>query len=178
MRARSFCPRRHLVDAIETGLPRSSASIGRAASLFFASAALACAGYPASDALATTYVVDTNGDPGPGGTTSLRQAVAAANGAADNFVEFAPALNGSTITLLSGEIAISQPMTVVGPGADKLTISGNDTSRIFNISTASTTPIAVTLAGLTLNHGHATSSNLGGAIFTSNVSLTLQDSKL
>jgi len=178
MRARSFCPRRRLVDAIESGLSRSGTSLGRSVSACLATAALACACFPASDALATTYVVDTNGDPGPGGTTSLRQAVTAANGAADNFVQFAPALNGSTITLASGEIAINQPMTVVGPGADKLTISGNDTSRIFNISTASTTPIAVTLAGLSLNHGHATGNNLGGAIFASNVSLTLQDAVL
>jgi hypothetical protein len=175
MRTRMFLKRRDLVDAIVRDLAPSDCRRGRTACVTAASLALLL---PMDPAAATTYVVDTAGDPGPGGTTSLRQAVAAANGAADNFVEFAPVLNGSTITLLSGEIAINQPMTVVGPGADKLTISGNDTSRIFNISTVSTTPIAVTLAGLTLNHGHATNNNLGGAIFTSNVSLTLQDSAL
>jgi hypothetical protein len=178
MGARVFLKRRNLVDAIVRDLaPLAPCDDRRGRSAFVAVASLALL-LPVYPAMAATYVVDTTGDPGPGGTTSLRQAVAAANGAADNFVEFAPALNGSTITLASGEIAINQPMTVVGPGADKLTVSGNDAARIFYISTPSTTPIAVTLAGLTLNHGHATSNNLGGAIFTSNVSLTLQDSAL
>lgn len=166
--------RGRLAAAIESNLV---AWPGRplAAALGAAAIGLACHAAPAA---ASTYLVDTSGDPGPGGTTSLRQAVAAANGAADNFVDFSPALDGSTITLLLGEIAINQPMTIVGPGAEKLAVSGNDSSRIFNISTPSATPIAVTLTGLRLTHGKATGNNLGGAIYTSNVSLTLEDSEL
>ncbi|HET7063724.1 MAG TPA: right-handed parallel beta-helix repeat-containing protein [Rudaea sp.] len=128
-------------------------------------------------AFATTYVVDTTADVPTPTKTTLRQAVFQANGSANNIVQFDPSLNGSTITLTQGEVAINQPMYIVGPGANKLTVSGNDASRIFNISTASATPIAVMLSGLTMSHGKA-AGNLGGAIYASNVSLTVQDSVL
>src|SRR5512135_399266 len=42
-------------------------------------------------AFATTYIVDTALDPGPGGTTSLRQAIFQANASANNIIQFAPA---------------------------------------------------------------------------------------
>ena len=161
--------------AIDSGLPVDMACRHRTAFLGAAAFGLACHALSAS---ATTYVVDTALDPGPGGTTSLRQAVFQANASTNNIVQFAPALIGSTLTLQNGEIGITQPMYIQGPGADKLTISGNDASRILNISTASATPIAVTLSGLTLSHGNAANKNFGGAIYAANVSLTVQDSVL
>lgn len=170
VRAHSNCPQRHLADAIGHGLGCHDVP-GRAALIGVASLAL----LRALQANAATYVVDTTGDPGPALTTSLRQAIYQANGAPNNIVAFDPALNGSTITLTQGEIAIEQPMYLAGPGAGQLTISGNDSSRIFDIYTASNTPIGVTLTGLRLTHGHVGGS-LGGAIATSNVSLTVQDS--
>ena len=125
-------------------------------------------------ASASPIVVDTTGDPGPGGTTSLRQAVFEANGLPNSVIAFDPSLNGSTITLTQGEIAINEPMYISGPGADQLTISGNDAYRIFDISTAPNAPISVTVSGLTLAHGMTGGG--GGAIYASYVSLTVQDS--
>ena len=174
MKANLVVPHKRLSDAIESGLARGSEYPDGAFGLLACASALGLL-LVSAPAAAATYVVDTTGDPGPGVTTSLRQAISQANATSNNFILFDPSLNGSTITLQQGEIAINQPMYLVGPGADKLTISGNDASRIFNISTASNTPIAVTLADLTLSHGHAGGNHLGGAIYAANVSLTLQD---
>src|SRR5208337_436550 len=44
----------------------------------------------------------------------------------------------STIMLKQGELPITTNLDIEGPGADDLTISGNDASRIFDISTAGT----------------------------------------
>jgi hypothetical protein len=175
MRAFQSVQRCRLTAAVECGLTADCRR--RPWVAFFGMTAVALAGN-ALPAFAATYIVDTPADVPTQNKTTLREAVSQANLSSDNFVEFAPALNGSTITLTQGEIPVNQPMTIVGPGADKLTISGNDASRIFNISTASNTPIAVTLSGLTLSHGHAGSSFLGGAIYTSNVSLNLLDATL
>ena len=38
-----------------------------------------------------------------------------------------------TITLTSGQIQISGPLLITGPGADQLTISGSGTNGIFSI---------------------------------------------
>ena len=178
MRARSFCPRRHLVDAIESGLSPHSASIGRPAPALLVTAALAWACCPAPAALATTYVVDTANDTTTPGKTTLRQAVFEANGSANNIVQFDASLNGSTITLSQGEIAITQPMYLIGPGAGKLTISGNDATRLFNISAPTNTPIVVKLSGMTLTHGKCSGICKAGAVYAKNVSLTVQDAVL
>ncbi len=175
MRAFRSLRRCRLTAAVECGLPADMGRRQRTALFGAAAFGLAC---HALSATATTYVVDTALDPGPGGTTSLREAVFQANASPNNIVQFAPALIGSTLTLQNGEIAITQAMYIQGPGADKLTVSGNNASRILNISTASATPIAVTLSGLTLSHGNAANKNYGGAIYAANVSLTVQDSVL
>src|SRR5262249_11950412 len=91
-------------------------------------------------------------DSGPG---SLRDAIAGTPFRGP--VDFADGLTG-TITLTSGELAINQDLTVRGPGADR--ISGNDTSRVFDISEFFTT---VSISGLTITHGH--SSQPGGGIY-------------
>lgn len=127
-------------------------------------------GYGAS-AAATTYIVNTTGDPGPGGTQSLRQAIVTANGSTGNTIQFDAALTGSTITLAGNYIAIVQPMTISGPGADKLTISGNDALRIFLVEGGG----LVTISGLTLTHGHPDAPLHGGAIGTFSTPLSVQN---
>jgi hypothetical protein len=103
---------------------------------------------------AATIVVTTPSDTGAG---SLRAAVSAA--ASGDTITFDPSLNGTTITLTSGEIAISKALAINGPGAANLAISGNHLSRIFNISAATM------ISGLTLTNGESFSD--GGAILTS-----------
>src|SRR5258707_14236038 len=78
-------------------------------------------------AFSAGVTVTTAGDNGPG---SLRGAVLAAN--SGDVISFDPALNGQTITLTTGQIAITKSVTINGPGAANLAISGNNASRIFN----------------------------------------------
>lgn len=158
------CPR-PLAAAIDASLHAKRLFHGRTFSVFAGISVLALAlGYPANAAMADqTYVVTTTGDPGPAGTLSLRQAVELANAAVGNTVQFDPSLFGSTITLADGEIAITQTLTmIVGPGSNLLTVSGDDKSRIFNISGGSyLNPVLI--SGLTLAHGRAYDVE-GGAI--------------
>src|SRR5262249_18835453 len=98
-------------------------------------------------------------DPGPAGTISLRQAIDSANASDGNTVAFDASLVGSTITLSSGIISIFKQMFIVGPGADRLTISGNDASQIFKPFDCVGT---VYISGLHLTHG---SGARGGAIY-------------
>ncbi|MEP7013216.1 MAG: IPTL-CTERM sorting domain-containing protein [Acidobacteriota bacterium] len=131
----------------------------------------------AGAASATTFTVTNVADTGPG---SLRQAVLNANAAAGpDDVAFAPGVTG-TITLLSGEIAISDPLVVHGPGLGVLTLSGNDLSRIFYVEKpAVAAPIDVTLESLTLTHGAAFLSHsglAGGAVLSNGENLTILDS--
>jgi hypothetical protein len=59
--------------------------------------------------------------------------------------------------LTSGVLAIARNLDIEGPGAASLSISGNSTSRIFDIGGSAT----VRIAGLTITHGQA---DHGGAI--------------
>jgi hypothetical protein len=63
----------------------------------------------------------------------------------------------STITLTSGEIGINTTLTISGPGADQLTVSGNNSSGVFHITNGSAN---VSISGLTIANGH--SSAVGG----------------
>ena len=53
-------------------------------------------------------------------------------------IQFAASLAGATITLTNGQLTITRDVTIAGPGASQLTISGNAASRIFNISGSAT----------------------------------------
>src|SRR4029077_10883233 len=69
--------------------------------------------------LPSTLTVTNNLDSGPG---SLRAETAAAKRKATVFC--APSLDGQTITLTSGELLINKDLTIAGPGAGQLTVSG------------------------------------------------------
>lgn len=90
--------------------------------------------------------VYTNANSGP---YSLRGAIAGVN--PGSTITFAPNLNGQTITLTSGELAISKSLIILGPGANNLAVSGNFSSRIFNIGGGCT----LNLSGLTIRNGRA-----------------------
>lgn len=83
-----------------------------------------------------TFTVTNTNDDGAG---SLYQAIQDANdNSGDDTVVFDPAVFSTpqTIVLTGGEIFVSGngSLTINGPGADKLTISGNNSSRIFSIA--------------------------------------------
>lgn len=97
---------------------------------------------------------------------TLREAVNAANASADtNTINFAPGVTGYIINTASpAGLALTNPVTINGPGPRVLTISGNTSSRIFNIASGT----AVSISGLTLALGNTIKSGLsdnsGGAI--------------
>src|SRR5262249_2851895 len=98
--------------------------------------------------LLSTFLVSNLADSGDG---SLRQAVLDANAnPGANKITFASGLQGP-IALTSGELDITNALTIVGPGADQLAVSGSDTSRVFAIAAGVTAEIDA----LTITHGCA-----------------------
>jgi hypothetical protein len=104
-------------------------------------------------------------DSGPG---SLRQAIL--DTPAGGTVDFEPDLTG-TITLTTGELDISKDLTIDGPGATTITVSGNHTSRVFYIESADT----VAIAGLTIADG---SDHIRGGGVMNFGQLTITDSAI
>jgi CSLREA domain-containing protein len=134
-----------------------------------------------AQAAPVAYTVGTNANTSSGGacTTptnndcSLREAISLANTNADpgDTIVFNSNLTGQTITLTSGELTITEPVTITGPGASQLTVDGGGTSRIFNVDP--TTPSDhVSIESMTITNGYEGSSS-GGAIFNYDGDLTL-----
>jgi hypothetical protein len=93
----------------------------------------------AMQARAATITVTNTNDSGAG---SLRQVLAGANnGDTINF-----AVTGS-ITLTSGGLVIDKDVTIAGPGADQLSVNGNQAAFqcVFSVVSGE----AVTISGLT-----------------------------
>src|SRR5262249_32007328 len=102
-----------------------------------------------------TLLVTTSDDSGPG---SLRQVAGVLQGGGT--VTFAADLSGQTITLTSGEIAITNNLTIDASALPNgIIIDGNHSSRIFKIGGGT-----VTLNTLVLTNGYTTNGNWGGAI--------------
>ena len=114
--------------------------------------------------LLATFTVLNLADDGGG---SLRQAVLDANAlpGADTIV-FADDLSGS-IVLSGGQLSITDDLTVDGPGAGQLAVSGNQQSRIFAIGVGK----RVAIDDLTITDGRAAGD--GGAILNTGGSLAL-----
>ena len=113
------------------------------------------------------------------GTGSLREALETINGNNDasNTITFADALSGGTITLAS-ELLIRNNVTIEGSG---ITISGNDSTRVFRVdadndSNNSIDSTAVTLRNLTITDGQTGSggANRGAGILNEG-NLTLEN---
>jgi hypothetical protein len=82
-----------------------------------------------------------------------------------NVITFATNVNG-TITLTNGELLISRDLALIGPGANRLAVSGNHASRVFHITNAT-----VSISGLTISNGRADVG--GGGVFNQNLSTLL-----
>src|SRR5262245_27302083 len=106
----------------------------------------------------STFHVTTLADSGAG---SLRAAVARANAhPGADVIDFQAGLTG-TIALTGGELDITGDLAITGPGAAKLTVSGSNLSRVFQVEAGET----VSISGLTIAGGNAGtdfSSNGGG----------------
>jgi hypothetical protein len=139
-------------------------------------------------------------NPADSGAGSLRDTIGAAQ--SGDTIVFDPSLMHQTITLTSGPLALSSNVTIDGLGAKLLALSGNQHSRVFELSgTAQVALTHLTLTGgmssqggailiggtaaLTLDSdilsdnqavGDSNGNALGGAVFTSaGASLTVHD---
>lgn len=111
---------------------------------------------------AATNTVTSTADSGAG---SLRQTVIdSVSGDTIDFGVMLPA----TITLTTGEIALDKDLTIEGPGADELSVSGNADGRIFNVASNAT----VALAGLSLVSGLDTNGTGGAILNAGTLSIT------
>ncbi len=112
--------------------------------------------------MADTFTVTNLDDSGTG---SLRQSILDANansngpGTVDEIV-FEDGLTG-TITLLTGEMSITDDVTITGPGSSVVTIDADTASTIFNIDDSDISDIAVSISDLAFFNGSDTD---GGAI--------------
>jgi CSLREA domain-containing protein len=88
---------------------------------------------------------------------SLREAIA--NAESGDTISFDAALNGGTITLGGTQLTLDQDLTISGPGAAQLTVSGDKASRVFYINSG----VTATIANLTIQDGAVTGS--GGGIY-------------
>ena len=114
------------------------------------------------------YAVCNGNDNGAG---SLRQAIF--NASPGDTITFVPSV--TTVTLTSGELVIDKNLTITGPGADRLTVQRSPPNgpqfRIFRISSS---PVTVSISGITISHGFLQYGPGGGGIFSAGV-LTLTD---
>ncbi len=108
--------------------------------------------YEVEIACPNTYTVTNTDDSGEG---SLRYAIEEV--CPGGTIDFAVT---GTILLTGGELLINKALTIQGPGADQLTIDGNNNSRVFHITGSGN----ATINGLTVEHGDA-GSNSGGGIY-------------
>jgi hypothetical protein len=110
-----------------------------------------------SHSVCGSSLVTTTADTGAG---SLRQIVTdACDGATITFDTAGAFSTPQTITLTTGELVVSKNLTIRAPAAatNKVTISGNNASRVFHTNSGNT----LSIIGLTITAGSATD---GGAI--------------
>ncbi len=105
------------------------------------------------------------------GSGSLRQALADAKAAGgDDIIAFHAGLTG-TITVTSW-LVIDSNVTIQGPGAELLTISGGNTTRVFLVKDG----VTATIDGLTISDGQVGSNERGGGIMITSSTLTITNS--
>ena len=122
----------------------------------------------ASGLQAATYTV-TNLQDGDDG--SLRQAILDANAnPGPDTIKFALPDGPGTIALSSGELAITDDVTIDGATQPGMIVSGRNTSRVFIINS----PATVEIIALTISNGFSSS---GGGVFNAGT-LTLTQSTL
>jgi CSLREA domain-containing protein len=126
---------------------------------------------------ATTFTVNSTGDGGDSNTAdgvcndgtgacTLRAAIQQASAAGGDTINFSLP-PGSVITLTGTELTIDKSLTIDGPGAGLLSVSGNNASRVFLVNAGTSV-----ISGLTVTGGSATSgagiSNVNPASLTLN----------
>jgi parallel beta-helix repeat protein len=164
------------------GQARVTATAGTVAGSYTVTASVAnvttAAGFTLTNTEPASLVVDTVLDTtdSTDGKTSLREAIAHAEDLpGPHTITFDPAVFGTTpqtITLTNGPLSLTDTatITIAGPGAMLLTVSGNDASQVFDIEGGS-----VAISGLTVSGGENPAAVDGGGLENDGGSLTLTD---
>lgn len=118
-----------------------------------------------SSTRAATITVTSTADSGAG---SLRDAIAAAS--PGDTISFSVT---GTITLTGGALTIPKSLTISGPGASDLAVSGNNAAQVFVVNSG----VTVAISGLTIEGGAATGGVGGGGISNLGI-LTVTDSTI
>jgi hypothetical protein len=120
---------------------------------------------------AATFTVTSLADDGTTGT--LRWAITQANSLAGaDTIGFDSSLNG-TITLTSNLPAITDSVTINGPGQSRLSISGADTYRPFTVYFDNDSAVVFTLSDITLTDGGGDGGREGESQFIYNSRATV-----
>jgi hypothetical protein len=108
-----------------------------------------------------------NGNVGRALTTLERAQVKGTLGKND-IIQFQLPSGHQIIKLTGGPLSITKPVTIIGPGAESLTISGNNQSRVFVVGKiySRNLNLSVTITGITITGGRAVSglNNYGGGL--------------
>jgi CSLREA domain-containing protein len=159
--------------------------------VFLAVVAMVMAGVLASlpAAQAATFTVTTAADEqNTNNQCSLREAIINANqnnqsgsadcpaGVGEDTINFQPSLSPATITLGSQLTITDSAGLVIDGGSAKITVSGNNAVRVFEVGTPTVSGVKLTLNNLTVANGRAI---LGGGILNeSSNTLTVRNSTL
>ncbi|GMV24577.1 MAG: hypothetical protein AMXMBFR58_06080 [Phycisphaerae bacterium] len=160
--------------AIGAGINPSGLTTDQRGGLFARGAAVDIGAYQRQTLnLVVDTLVDENDGIFSAGDLSLREAIAAAApNPGNDTITFASGLNGGTITLGGTQLYVDGDVTITGPGASLLTVSGNGASRVFLFNSGTSS-----LSGLTVTRGFHISSDagVGGGIYNA-ATLTVSNS--
>ncbi|WP_341525829.1 choice-of-anchor Q domain-containing protein [Nostoc sp. UHCC 0302] len=126
------------------------------------------------------FTVSNTNDNGSG---SLRQAILDANASwGKDIIKFDGVFTDNiadTITLTSGSLFISEDLSIDGTGTNLLTISGNNTDRVFEINYDTTVDIeGLTIAGVNVSSSDFDEGNVSGGGIINFGTLTVSNSTI
>ncbi|MCL4742617.1 MAG: hypothetical protein KJZ54_10485 [Phycisphaerales bacterium] len=120
-----------------------------------------------------TASMEANNDFSPG-NLSLREAVTLANkNPGTDEIGFDASIHGGSLVLGGSDLSFTDPVDIVGPGPDRLTIDGGGASGVFSIP-GDAGGGASSISGLTITGGNAAQ---GGGIFNTG-ELTLTNTRI
>jgi hypothetical protein len=128
--------------------------------------------------LLSTFTVESIADSAPANSPAqgtLRWAVEQANEATTpSTIDFNLGSSPATITLSQGQLVLSNAadsITIDGPGASSLSISGNDASRVLQVDNG----VTASISGLTITDGLVRNFNPGAGLYNDGGTVTLTD---
>ena len=125
--------------------------------------------------LLSTFTVTSTADNGIAGTLRWAIGQANANRKADTIVFSNLFDSPQTINLSGKQLTLSGParITITGPGENLLTVSGNNSSRVFRITSGASASLSgLTITGGSVNGNGGGVENTGGKLVLKNVVLT------